>query len=206
MKDLGLAVKAVFDFTASAMGIIIISPLLLYIAYRIKKESPGPIIFKQKRIGKGGRHFYCYKFRTMVVNAEAMLKGYLEANPQAYQEWEQSFKLKDDPRITPIGHLLRKTSLDELPQLFNVLQGEMSLVGPRPMLVEEEQHYGKYFVDYCSVKPGITGPWQVSGRNDMPYEERVAMVVWYAHHRSFFLDMKILWKTVGIVLDGKGAY
>lgn len=184
-----------------------ISPLLLWIAYRIKKEDPGPLIFAHKRIGKNGKPFSCYKFRTMVVNSDEILARYLADNPQAKEEWENNFKLKDDPRVTSIGKFLRKSSLDELPQIFNVLKGEMSLVGPRPVVQEE---LNRYYLDatreYCSVRPGITGLWQVSGRNDVSYSERVAMDICYVREHSLWMDIVILYKTIGVVLGKKGAY
>ena len=142
-------------------------PAFAYIAYRIKKEDPGPVIFKHMRVGKNGKSFPCYKFRSMCVDAKQMLEKYLRENPEARMEWERDFKLKNDPRVTPIGEFLRRTSLDELPQIFNVLKGEMSLVGPRPIVQEEVPRYGIHIKKYYSVKPGITGLWQVSGRSDI---------------------------------------
>lgn len=199
--------KTVFDLTLTALGTIAISPLLAYIAYRIKKEDPGPIFFAHTRIGKDGKPFPCYKFRSMVVNSQEMLKKHLEENPAAREEWEKEYKLKNDPRITPIGQVLRKTSLDELPQIFNVLRGEMSLVGPRPVVQEElDKYYGTATKEYCSVKPGITGLWQVSGRSDIDYPERVAMDVEYVRTRNLWKDIVILYKTFDAVLNKKGAY
>lgn len=189
------------------VGTICISPLLFYVAYRIKKEDPGPIFFAHERIGKNGKPFPCYKFRSMVVNSKSMLEEYLKNNPEAKEEWERDFKLKDDPRVTPIGKVLRRTSLDELPQIFNVLRGEMSLVGPRPVIQEElDKYYGDVSKLYCQVKPGITGLWQVSGRSDTTYAERVAMDEEYIKNRTFLGDIIILWKTVAVVLLKKGAY
>jgi Undecaprenyl-phosphate galactose phosphotransferase WbaP len=200
-------VKNVFDFSLTAVGTICISPLLVYIAYRIKKEDPGPIFFAHERIGKNGKPFPCYKFRSMVTNSQEMLQQYLAENPAAKEEWEREFKLKDDPRVTPIGKVLRRTSLDELPQIFNVLRGEMSLVGPRPVIQEElDKYYGETAKLYCTVKPGITGLWQVSGRSDTTYDERVAMDESYINNRSFLGDIVILWKTIGVVALKKGAY
>ena len=200
-------VKTLFDFTLTAVGTVAISPLLVYIAYRIKKEDPGPIFFAHTRIGKDGKPFPCYKFRSMVVNSKEMLEKHLAENPEARAEWEREFKLKNDPRITPIGQVLRKSSLDELPQIFNVLKGEMSLVGPRPVVQEElDKYYGEAVKEYCSVKPGITGLWQVSGRSDVDYPERVAMDVEYVRTRNLWKDIVILYKTVDVVLNKKGAY
>ena len=150
----GNLAKTAFDYTLTAVGTICISPLLAYVAYRIKKEDPGPIFFAHTRIGKDGKPFPCYKFRSMVVNSQEMLQKYLAENPAAREEWERDFKLKDDPRVTPIGKVLRRTSLDELPQIFNVLRGEMSLVGPRPVIQEElDKYYGETAKMYCTVKP-----------------------------------------------------
>ena len=200
-------VKTLFDFTLTAVGTVAISPLLAYIAYRIKKEDPGPIFFAHTRIGKDGKPFPCYKFRSMVVNSKEMLEKHLAENPEARAEWEREFKLKNDPRITPIGQVLRKSSLDELPQIFNVLKGEMSLVGPRPVVQEElDKYYGEAVKEYCSVKPGITGLWQVSGRSDVDYPERVAMDVEYVRTCNLWKDIVILYKTFDVVLNKKGAY
>lgn len=200
-------IKTIFDFTLTAIGTILISPLLAYIAYRIKKEDPGPVLFAHTRIGKDGRPFPCYKFRSMVLNSQEMLEKHLAENPAAKAEWEREYKLKDDPRITPIGRVLRRSSLDELPQIFNVLRGEMSLVGPRPVVQEElDKYYGDATEIYCSVKPGITGLWQVSGRSDIDYPERVAMDVEYIRTRSMWKDIVILYKTFDAVVNKKGAY
>ena len=177
-----------------------------YIAYRIKKEDPGPVIFKHMRVGKNGKSFPCYKFRSMCVDAKQMLEKYLRENPEARMEWERDFKLKNDPRVTPIGEFLRRTSLDELPQIFNVLKGEMSLVGPRPIVQEEVPRYGKHIKKYYSVKPGITGLWQVSGRSDISYPERVALDVEYVVNRNLLKDIQILIKTFDVVFRKKGAY
>lgn len=204
---MGNVVKTAFDYILTLVGTVFISPLLVYIAYRIKKEDPGPVFFAHTRIGKDGKPFPCYKFRSMVVNSQEMLQKYLAKNPAAREEWERDFKLKDDPRVTPIGKFLRSTSLDELPQIFNVLRGEMSLVGPRPVIQEElDKYYGETAKLYCTVKPGITGLWQVSGRSDIGYDERVALDATYIKYRSMWGDIVILWKTIGVVLMKKGAY
>ena len=206
-KQLDSWLKAVFDYALTVVGTLCISPLLVYVAYRIKKEDPGPVFFAHTRVGKDGKPFPCYKFRSMVTNSQEMLQKYLSENPAAREEWERDFKLKEDPRITPIGKVLRRTSLDELPQIFNVLRGEMSLVGPRPVVQEElDKYYGETAKLYCTVKPGITGLWQVSGRSDLGYDERVALDAAYIHNRSLWGDIVILWKTIGVVLMKKGAY
>lgn len=198
--------KRAFDLFGSICGGIIIFPVLLVIAIVIYISDPGPIFFAHQRIGLNGKKFPCYKFRSMVVNAQGVLDEYLAENPAAREEWERDFKLKDDPRITKIGHFLRRTSLDELPQLFNVLKGEMSLVGPRPIVDKEIAKYGEYISDYYLVRPGMTGFWQVSGRNDVDYDKRVQMDSWYVRNWSFWQDMVLLLKTIGVVLGRKGAY
>lgn len=201
-----IATKFVFDYILTIVGGICILPFLLIIALWVYKDSPGPIIFKHQRIGKNGKVFNCYKFRTMCVDAQKKLENLLENDPEAREEWERDFKLKNDPRITRSGAFLRRTSLDELPQIFNVLKGEMSLVGPRPIVQEELEKYGGFVRDYLSVKPGITGYWQVNGRSDTTYEQRVMMDVWYVHNWSIWLDVMILWRTIKTVLAGQGAY
>lgn len=199
-------VKTVFDYVLTLCGTIAISPILLFIAVWIYKDSPGPVIFKHQRIGKDGKPFPCYKFRSMCIDAKEKLAELLATDPEARAEWEKDFKLKNDPRITKSGAFLRKTSLDELPQIFNVLKGEMSLVGPRPIIHEELERYGEYVNDYLAVKPGITGMWQVSGRSDIDYEERVMLDRWYVRNWSVWTDIVILYKTFDVVLRKKGAY
>ena len=198
--------KRLFDICATVVGGILISPILLLIAIWVYHDSPGPVIFKHRRVGKDGKEFNCYKFRSMCVNSKEVLDHLLATDPKAKAEWDKEFKLKDDPRITRSGAFLRKTSLDELPQLWNVLKGEMSLVGPRPIVQEEVPRYGKYIKEYYSVLPGITGMWQTSGRSDIDYPERVQMDSWYVHNWNVWLDMVLLWRTVSVVLNHKGAY
>ena len=198
--------KAIFDFVVTLVGTVMISPILLFIALWIYKDSPGPVIFKHMRIGKNGKPFPCYKFRSMCVDAKIKLEELLETDPEAKAEWERDFKLRNDPRVTKSGAFLRKTSLDELPQIFNVLKGEMSLVGPRPIIQEELERYGEYVGDYLMVKPGITGMWQVSGRSDIDYEERVLLDSWYVRNWSVWTDIVMLFKTFKVVLLRKGAY
>lgn len=164
------------------------------------------MIFKHRRVGKDGKEFNCYKFRSMCVNSKEVLEHLLATDPAAKAEWDKEFKLKDDPRITKSGAFLRKTSLDELPQLWNVLKGEMSLVGPRPIVQAEVPRYGKYITEYYSVLPGITGMWQTSGRSDISYPERVQMDNWYVHNRTLWLDLVLLWRTVSVVVHHDGAY
>ena len=199
-------IKRIFDIVATVCGGILILPVFAIIAVLIYLDSPGPIVFRHMRVGQGGKEFPCYKFRSMVPNAQEALESYLKENPTAYEEWEREFKLKDDPRVTRIGKFLRKTSLDELPQLWNVLVGDMSLVGPRPIVHDEIEKYGDYINDFYLVPPGITGVWQVSGRSDTTYEERVLMDSWYVHNWSVWIDIVYLLKTVLVVYKAKGAY
>lgn len=198
--------KRIFDIVATVCGGILILPIIAIVAVLIYLDSPGPIVFGHKRVGQGGKEFFCYKFRSMVPNAQEALEIYLKEHPEAREEWERDFKLKDDPRVTKIGKFLRKTSLDELPQLWNVLMGDMSLVGPRPIVRDEIVKYGDYINDFYLVPPGITGVWQVSGRSDTTYEERVLMDSWYVHNWSVWIDIVYLIKTVLAVVKGKGAY
>ncbi|SDM02819.1 undecaprenyl-phosphate galactose phosphotransferase [Megasphaera paucivorans] len=199
-------IKRIFDIVCTIVNMICLSPLLMFIAFFIYIDSPGPVIFKHKRIGKNGKLFSCYKFRSMCVNADEKLQQVLKNNPTARVEWERNFKLKNDPRITRIGIFLRKTSLDELPQLFNVLKGEMSLVGPRPIVQKEVLRYGKYIEDYYMVRPSITGMWQTSGRSDIDYNERVQMDTWYVRNWNVWFDVVLIWRTIKVVIGGKGAY
>ncbi|AEJ19614.1 undecaprenyl-phosphate galactose phosphotransferase WbaP [Gracilinema caldarium] len=198
--------KRVLDLLLVLVGGILLLPLFLFIALLIKVSSPGPVLYGHTRIGRNGKPFKAYKFRSMVKDADKKLKDLLERDPEARKEWETSFKLKNDPRITPIGKFLRKTSLDEFPQLINVLKNEMSLIGPRPIVEAEIEKYGKHFKRVFAVKPGLTGLWQVSGRSDTDYDERVAFDTYYIQSWSIWLDLWILYKTVGVVFRGKGAY
>lgn len=200
------AVKRVFDVVMTVVGGILISPILCGVALWVYRDSPGPVIYKHRRVGKDGREFDCYKFRSMCVDSAERLRKLLDTDPEARKEWETSFKLKNDPRITRSGAFLRKTSLDELPQLLNVLKGEMSLVGPRPIIQKEVPRYGEYIKEYYMVRPGITGMWQVSGRSDIDYPERVRMDSWYVHNWSVWLDIVMLWRTIKVVAGRKGAY
>jgi len=194
------------NFMIALVALIFLSPLLIAVAAAIFVQDGGPVIFAHRRIGRGGRHFPCYKFRSMAVDAEARLQELLAKDPVARAEWEKDHKLRDDPRVTRLGAFLRKSSLDELPQLLNVLRGEMSLVGPRPIVDAETTKYGRRFRHYCAVKPGITGLWQVSGRNDTSYRTRVALDSLYAARRNVLLDAKVLVATVPAVLVARGSY
>ncbi|ULR32461.1 undecaprenyl-phosphate galactose phosphotransferase WbaP [Dickeya fangzhongdai] len=197
--------KRAFDIFGSLAIIILLSPLLMYIRYKVKQDG-GPAIYGHERIGKGGKPFKCLKFRSMVTNSKEVLAELLSSDPEARAEWDATFKLKNDPRITRIGHFLRGTSLDELPQLFNVLKGEMSLVGPRPIIAAELERYSDEVDYYLLSKPGMTGLWQVSGRSDVDYATRVYLDAWYVKNWSMWNDVAILFKTVGVVLKKDGAY
>ncbi|MDE4690362.1 undecaprenyl-phosphate galactose phosphotransferase WbaP [Klebsiella pneumoniae] len=197
--------KRLFDIFGALSIIIVLSPLLIYISRKVKKDG-GPSIYGHERIGKGGKPFKCLKFRSMVINSKEVLEHLLNRDAAAKEEWDKTFKLKNDPRITKIGHFLRKTSLDELPQLFNVLKGEMSLVGPRPIITAELERYNDEVDYYLLSKPGMTGLWQVSGRSDVDYETRVYLDAWYVKNWSMWNDIAILFKTVGVVLKKDGAY
>ncbi len=201
---LDLAYTAVNQFIALAV-ITALSPLLLYIAWRIWREDGAPIVFGHYRVGRGGRFFRCLKFRSMVRNADVVLAELLRTDAAARAEWERDHKLRNDPRITPIGKLLRKTSLDELPQLFNVLRGDMHFVGPRPVTMEELSRYGRRKRHYLSVRPGITGLWQVSGRNNTTYDERVELDSEYVERRNPLFDGWIGLRTVKVLVTGEGA-
>lgn len=191
---------------ASAITLLLLfSPLMLVVVALIWRFDGTPFIFEHYRVGMGGKVFPCFKFRTMVRNSEQALQDLLCSNPAAREEWERDRKLTNDPRITPIGRFLRKTSLDELPQLFNVVRGDMNLVGPRPIMLCELPRYGQVRWHYLSVKPGMTGLWQVSGRNTTSYEERVELDRHYVEQRSGWMDLQILFRTLGVVLTGHGA-
>lgn len=204
--DLGSnSVKRVMDVIGSVLLILLFSPLLLVIAYLIRRDG-GPSLYAQERVGYGGKAFQCMKFRSMIVDSKAHLETFLANNPAARAEWDQDFKLRNDPRITPIGSFLRKTSLDELPQLFNVLRGEMSLVGPRPVVADELARYGAMTSKYVSARPGMTGLWQVSGRNDTTYRERVSLDCYYIENWKIHTDLLLMLKTLTVIFHGRGAY
>ena len=198
--------KRIFDLVCTICGGLLILPIIAVVALLVAIDNKGNVIFAHRRIGKDGKEFPCYKFQSMVPNAQEILQDYLTKNPAARKEWEESFKLTNDPRVTKLGGFLRKTSLDELPQLWNVIKGDMSLVGPRPIVKKEIERYGEYFREYAMVLPGITGMWQASGRSDTTYEERVAMDTWYVRNWSVWLDIMYLAKTFTAVIFGKGAY
>jgi Undecaprenyl-phosphate galactose phosphotransferase WbaP len=197
--------KRVFDLLAALVLLVLGALPLLYVALRIRRDG-GPAIFAHKRVGQTGKVFPCFKFRTMQVDAEERLREMLANDPAARAEWEREFKLRNDPRITPIGQFLRRTSLDELPQLFNVIRGEMSLVGPRPVIRAELARYGDDVDYFLMVRPGMTGLWQVSGRNDTSYDTRVYLDTWYVKNWSLWYDIAILFKTIRVVLKREGSY
>ncbi|MDR2841750.1 MAG: undecaprenyl-phosphate galactose phosphotransferase WbaP [Spirochaetaceae bacterium] len=201
-----LTIKRLVDIVIVIAGGLAILPILLIIALLIKVSSKGPVLYRQKRIGKNGKYFYAYKFRTMVLDADKKLEELLQNDSAARQEWEANQKIKNDPRVTAFGKFLRRLSLDELPQLLNVLKNDMSLVGPRPIVDAEIPKYGYDFKRIFSVKPGITGLWQVSGRSDTDYSDRVSFDTYYLQSWSIWLDLWILYKTVGAVLLKRGAY
>jgi Undecaprenyl-phosphate galactose phosphotransferase WbaP len=198
--------KYVLDITLTLLISLVLSPFLLLLALLVKVSSPGPVLYAARRIGRGDRPFEALKFRTMVQNADQVLEQHLHEHPELREEWKQTFKLKHDPRITRIGWFLRLTSLDELPQLWNVLRGEMSLVGPRPIVQAEIAYYGKTYDLYRKVRPGLTGLWQVSGRSDVTYAERLNLDTYYVRNWSPWLDIYILVRTVRAVLSASGAY
>ncbi len=197
--------KRALDLCGASIGILLLSIPMALIARIIMKDG-GPAFYYQERVGKDGQPFKCWKLRSMVVNSQEVLDELLARDAQARKEWQADFKLKNDPRITRIGHLIRKTSLDELPQLWNVIKGDMSLVGPRPIVTKELEYYGKHKDDYLAAKPGLTGLWQVSGRNDTSYAYRVYLDSWYVAHWSLWTDIVIILKTIGILVNRKGAY
>lgn len=196
------AIKAFIDYLLVIPGLFLISPLLFIIAVLVKLDSPGPIIYRRKVLGINGRVFYAYKFRTMYINGDEILARY----PRLRAELNRNYKLKSDPRVTRIGRLLRKYSLDELPQLINILQQDMSLVGPRIITPDEINKYGQWGDTFMSVMPGLTGLWQLSGRSDTSYDERVRLDMEYIHNWSVGLDIRIIFQTIPAVLKGDGAY
>ena len=200
------ALKRLFDFAGGLVLLLLASPVFLLAALAIKIDSPGPVFFGHERVGRGKRLFRCRKFRTMVEDAQGGLAGLLEKDPELRREWAEDFKLRNDPRVTRVGKLLRRTSLDELPQLINVLAGQMSLVGPRPIVREEMERFGDSLATYLWVRPGVTGLWQVSGRTETDYQRRVDLEAWYVRNWTLWLDITILLQTVSAVLRRRGAY
>lgn len=204
-QETDTSAKRLLDIVVAATALVFVLPLLLTVGLLIRLQDGGRAVYSQKRYGRDGRTFHCFKLRSMVLDADARLKEILETDPEARAEWETLQKLSHDPRITPLGHFIRKTSIDELPQLINILKGEMSIVGPRPIVENEISKYGEYYRDYCSVRPGLTGLWQVEGRSDTTYEERVQLDARYAKERTFTGDIMIMLRTVPAVLFSRGA-
>ncbi len=203
----GGGIKRVFDVAFSLVAVLSTLPFFVVLPLIIMVVSPGPILFAHTRVGYGGTPFPCLKFRTMVPNADQMLKEHLASNPEAQAEWDQHRKLKNDPRIIPlVGNLMRRLSFDELPQFFNVLRGDMSVVGPRPLTVDEVKDYGEAARRYQAARPGITGLWQVSGRSDISFRERIELDCRYVATCNLASDMRLIAKTIGVLLNGRGAY
>ena len=204
----GRSLKRTGDVVFALSALLIGAPVFLLLAVLVKVSSPGPVFYVQRRVGRGYRHFGCIKFRTMRPDADRVLASVLASSPAMQEEFERDFKLREDPRITPIGRFLRRSSLDELPQFINVLRGEMSVVGPRPIVDKEIDRYGPYMDEVLAVRPGLTGLWQVSGRNNLSYAKRVRLDVAYARGRSFILDLAIVLRTFGVLLlpMDRGAY
>ena len=203
---LNMAVKALFDILVSIPVFLISLPVIAVIAVFIKFGSKGPVFWVQDRIGIDGKPFKCIKFRSMFVNGDAILAKALKKDKKRNAEWKKYFKLKNDPRVTPVGKLIRKFSLDELPQIFNIIKGEMSLVGPRPYLPREKEDMGTYADTIVEVRPGLTGLWQVSGRNRTSFKERLVLDAWYIQNWSLWLDVVILIRTIRVVFKREGAY
>ena len=197
--------KRLLDVIGAVVLGVVFSPLILAIVFLMRKGR-GSVIYRHRRVGRDGQMFSCLKFRTMIPDADQVLRDLLESDPALRAEWVRDHKLRHDPRVTRLGRFLRRTSLDELPQLVNVLRGEMSLVGPRPVVREELLRYGRNVGTYLAVKPGITGLWQVTGRNDTDYRRRVVLDTYYVRNQNLLLDLYILAKTTGVVLGGSGAY
>ncbi len=204
IRHSGAAAKRLLDVVGALTLALVLSPLLLVVGLVLSRHG-GPVLYSHLRTGRFGKSFGCLKFRTMVPNADQVLRDLLHDDPALRREWLRDHKLRNDPRVTTIGRFLRRTSLDELPQLWNVLKGDMSLVGPRPVVHEEWARYGRRLETYLSAKPGITGLWQVTGRSDASYRRRVALDSYYVRKRSLLMDVSILIRTVAVVLRGRGA-
>lgn len=205
-RPLGGISKRAFDLAVSVPALVVLAPLILVAAVLIKMSDRGPAFFAQERVGCNGRRFHCLKLRTMVCDGDEALARYLQENDAARQEWDSTQKLKSDPRVTALGSFLRKTSLDEIPQLFNVIRGDMSVVGPRPIVQAESRFYGKHLPLYLSTRPGITGFWQISGRNDLSYGARVELDARYVRNWSLLTDVGVVIKTLPAVLMRRGSY
>lgn len=198
-RPLGGILKRFMDLVIAVTALVMAAPVMIIVALMLRM-SGGSAVFSHSRVGFGGRPFNCYKFRSMVANAEEVLKEHLEANPEAALEWEETHKLRNDPRVTFLGHMLRKSSLDELPQFFNIIRGDMSCVGPRPIVTDELKRYGDHVGEYLGTRPGLTGLWQVTGRSSTDYDDRVALDSHYVRNWSPWLDIVILFRTVFAVM------
>lgn len=198
--------KAVFDIVCTVLGLVVAVPILTILAVMVKRDSDGPIFYNGTRVGKNGKMFSCYKFRSMYVNGDEILEKYFKEHPEKKLEWEEYHKLQDDPRVTKVGAFMRRTSLDELPQIFNVLKLEMSLIGPRPYLASEVEEMGSAKDVVLLSRPGISGYWQVMGRSNVTFKERVQMDTWYVRNWGIWFDMVLLWRTFKVVMNRKGAY
>ncbi len=205
-QPLGGALKRAFDIVLAGAAIILLSPLLIGLAFLVQCSSPGPILYGHSRVGFGGKTFKCWKFRSMVMNGDAVLANHLRQNAAAQSEWSESQKLRDDPRVTAVGQILRKLSLDVLPQLFNIFLGDMSIVGPRPIVMDEVRRYGPSVRHYLRTRPGLTGLWQISGRSDVGYRQRVLLDRVYVQKWSSLKDIGIILRTVPVVLRSRGSY
>ncbi|MES5097771.1 sugar transferase [Agrobacterium sp. BA1120] len=203
---IGGIAKRSFDVSSALLALLVLSPIFLMIMALVKFSDRGPAFYGHRRVGHNGRSFHCLKFRTMVMNGDEVLRQYLSANPDAAEEWKSTRKLKDDPRVTAIGTVLRKLSLDELPQLINIIRGEMSVVGPRPVVDEELNYYESAASYYLSTRPGLTGLWQISGRNDVSYKARVDFDTQYVRNWSMMQDVFIIVKTIPAVCMSRGSY
>lgn len=201
-RNVYLHIKRFFDIVISTIGLIVLSPVFLILAIIVKVDSKGPIFFAHTRIGKNGKKFKMYKFRTMYENAQDMINDF---TPEQMKEWKENFKLQDDPRITKVGKFLRKTSLDELPQIVNIIKGDLSIIGPRPVIEEELEKYGENKEKFLSITPGLTGYWQANGRSSTTYEQRMEMELYYIDNISPKLDVKIFFKTIESVIKKEGA-
>ena len=201
-KKVYIKIKRVIDVILASVALILLSPLFAIIAIAIKIDSKGPVFFAHKRIGKNGKIIKLYKFRSMVINAEELIKSF---TPEQMREYKENYKLTNDPRITKVGKFLRKTSLDELPQLINIINGDLSIIGPRPVVADELEKYGVNKDKFLSVRPGLTGYWQVNGRSNTTYEERMEMELYYVDNCSLWLDIKIFFKTFITVFKKEGA-
>ncbi|WP_337267548.1 sugar transferase [Oryzifoliimicrobium ureilyticus] len=202
----GGVLKRIFDVSAATIGLIFLSPIFLMVMLLVKLSSKGPAFYGHRRIGHNGEEFRCLKFRTMVVDGDRILREYLDANPKAMEEWKATRKLQNDPRVTTVGSVLRKLSLDELPQLINIIRGDMSVVGPRPVVRDELELYQQAAVYYLKSRPGLTGLWQISGRNDVSYQARVNFDMHYVENWSLLKDVAIIARTIPAVCMQRGSY